>query len=197
MNDKLLEYFNQSIAESISAKQKLKETAASDLIKMADGICVSINNGGKLFFAGNGGSAADSQHLSTELVVRLSSETERRALPGLALTTDTSAITACANDFSFDKIFSRQLEAIGQSGDSLLVLSTSGNSANLCEVVKIAKKKNICSYGFLGGDGGSLAALADQTIIVNAKNPGRIQESHIMLGHILIGMIELQLFKQS
>ncbi len=146
--------------------------------------------GGKVMFCGNGGSAADSQHLATELVVRLSSAFPRRALPGLALTTDTSLLTACANDFSFEQIFARQVEALGQSGDCLVAISTSGNSGNVVAAVKVAHERGIRVLGLLGGDGGSLAPLCDVALVVPARDPGRVQECHIALGHNLIALTE-------
>jgi D-sedoheptulose 7-phosphate isomerase len=189
------EYFKQSFDESIRIKQHMLDSAGDTICAIAEKVAQALGRDSCLYFAGNGGSAADSQHLATELVVRLSSDLDRRALPGLALTTDTSLITACSNDYSFDRIYARQIEALGREGDCLLLLSTSGNSQNLCEAAKTAADNNIHTIGFLGGDGGRLLEMLDQSIIVPSVNPGRVQECHITLGHVLIGLVERHLFQ--
>jgi D-sedoheptulose 7-phosphate isomerase len=157
-------------------------------------MAAAINAGGTIFFAGNGGSAADSQHLATELVVRLSAERERRALPGLALTTDSSLITACSNDYSYEQIFARQIEALGKPQDLLVALSTSGNSGNVVAAAKAARVKGMKILGLLGGTGGRLLELCDNSLVVASGNPGRVQEMHITFGHILIDLVEEILF---
>ena len=135
----------------------------------------------KVLICGNGGSAADSQHIAAEFVVRY--EKQRRALPAIALTTDTSILTAHPNDFEFETLFSRQIEALGQSGDCLIAISTSGNSGNILEAVKVAKSKGMMTIVMTGHDGGMLAKVADQAVIVPSAVTARIQEAHILIAH--------------
>ena len=142
----------------------------------------------KLIIAGNGGSAADAQHISTELVVRMNYN--RRAFPSIALTTDTSALTAIGNDFNFEKIFSRQIEAIGNPDDVFLAISTSGNSKNIISALKIAKKKKMICLGLLGNKGGKSSKFCDDVFIVDSDNTSRIQEIHIIFYHIMCSIIE-------
>jgi len=142
----------------------------------------------KLVIAGNGGSAADAQHISTELVVRMN--LNRIAYPSIALTTDTSAITAIGNDFNFEKIFSRQIEAIGNQGDVFLAISTSGNSKNIVEALKSAKKKKMICLGLLGNKGGKCGKFCQETFIVNSDNPSRVQEVHIIFYHLMCNIVE-------
>jgi D-sedoheptulose 7-phosphate isomerase len=185
----------EQLLESADVKKQLADKYVDDIAKAAD-ICVkAIKNGGKIMLCGNGGSAADSQHLATELVVRLSGEFNRQALPAIALTTDTSTLTACANDFGFDQVFSRQVEALGKSGDILIAISTSGNSANVIKAVETAKRQDMHTIGFAGKNKGRLSELADMTIAVPSDNVQRIQEAHITVGHIIISLIEREIFK--
>lgn len=151
----------------------------------------SVRTGGKVMFVGNGGSAADAQHLAAELVGRLVGE--RRALPGLALTTDSSGLTCIGNDYGFDQVFSRQVEGLGRAGDVLIAISTSGNSGNVLRAVESCRVLGIRTVGFLGRDGGKLAPLVDLPIVVSHKTTARIQEAHIFLGHQLCHMIEADL----
>ena len=144
--------------------------------------------GGKVLLCGNGGSAADAQHIAAELVCRF--ETARRGLPAIALTTDTSALTAIGNDFGFERLFARQVEALGQTGDVLIAISTSGNSANVIAAVKTARDMGLTSIALLGGNGGSLSGLADHALVVPASLTARIQECHILVGHIWCAMID-------
>ncbi len=147
-----------------------------------------IGTGHKLMFCGNGGSAGDAQHLAAELVGRL--VRDRRALPGLALSTDSSALTCIGNDFGFDEVFARQVEGLGRAGDVLIAISTSGNSRNVIRAVEVAKPMGIYTVGFLGRDGGKLAPLVDLPLVVPADETARIQEAHIFLGHVLCALIE-------
>lgn len=183
-----------ALEEGIRLKRWLQADGVETLLRMSALGADCLRGGGKLLFAGNGGSAGDSQHLATELVVRLSAERERPALGGLALTTDSSLLTACANDFSFEMIFQRQLEALGRPGDLLLALSTSGRSANLLAAASRARELGLGVLGFLGGSGGPLAPLCDESLVVPASNSGRVQELHIAAGHILIDLIEQRLY---
>lgn len=150
-----------------------------------------LKSGKTIIWCGNGGSAADSQHLSAELVGRFLKN--RKALKSLALTTDTSALTAISNDFSFEKIFERQLEALGSKGDVLILISTSGNSLNLINAAKLAKKKKIFVIGLLGKNGGKVKKYCNEHILIGSKSVPRIQEMHIFVGHILCLLIEKKL----
>jgi len=150
-----------------------------------------FNNGSKLLIAGNGGSAADSQHFAAEIVGRY--KKERRGYPAIALTTDTSILTAWGNDYDFESVFSRQIESLGQQGDIFLGISTSGNSKNVILAVKKAKEMGMITIGLLGNNGGNLKDLVDMSIIVPSTNTARIQEVHITIIHILCEEIEHEL----
>lgn len=151
----------------------------------------AISQNRKVIFCGNGGSAADSQHISAELVGRLVDD--RRALAAISLTTDTSALTCIANDYGYDQVFSRQLAGVGQAGDVLIGISTSGNSANIMLAVETAKSMGIHTIGWLGKDGGKLAAMVDIPMIVPSQITARIQEAHIFIGHTVCALIEKNL----
>lgn len=147
--------------------------------------------GGCIYWVGNGGSAADSQHLAAELVGRF--KKNRRALRSVALTTDSSVLTCVANDYSYEDVFSRQVEALGREGDVLVCISTSGNSENIIRAVKMAKELEMATVSLLGKGGGKSLELADQTLVVRSDSTARIQESHILIGHILCDLIEREL----
>ena len=147
-----------------------------------------LRNGGKIMFCGNGGSAADSQHLASELTGRLVND--RRPLAGLALSTDSSALTCIGNDYGFDAIFERQVRALGRTGDGLVLISTSGNSTNLLRAAQAARDSGVVTIGLLGRDGGKLAALCDDALVVASHTTARIQEAHIFVGHCWCGQIE-------
>ncbi len=153
--------------------------------------CNCLRNSGTIFWCGNGGSASDAQHLSTELVCRYIKN--REALSSIALNTDTSLMTAIPNDYNFSKIFSRQIEGLGKSGDLLIPISTSGNSENILQVIRSAKKLNMNCFGFLGNNGGKAAEILEEKIIVPSIKTARIQEAHITIGHIIINLIEREL----
>ena len=182
------------IEQSIEVKEKLHETQAENIEKAVKMIVNSFKNDGKLLVFGNGGSAADSQHIVAELVGRF--KLERKALPAISLTTDTSALTAIANDYGYDRVFSRQLEALGSKGDVVLGITTSGNSKNMLEAFKIAKLIGIKRIALSGGDGGKIKDEADISIIVASKDTPRIQESHATIGHIICALIEDGIFKK-
>ena len=177
------------IEDSIIAKKSLffiedkVDSAISKIFK-------KVQKGGKIFLCGNGGSAADAQHLAAEFLVRLRPEINRKPIPAVSLSTDISTITACGNDYSFDDIFSRNLEALGSSKDVLIAISTSGNSKNILNVLKYAKKKNIFSIAFLGNGGGKAKKIANLSLVVNSKITARIQETHILLGHYVFEQVE-------
>jgi len=151
-------------------------------------IQATLSRGGKLLLCGNGGSAADSQHIAAELTGRFVKD--RRPLAAVALSTDTSALTCIANDYSFDEVFSRQVMALGQRGDCLLGISTSGNSRNIIRAAEVARPAGIHVIGLLGRDGGALRALCDVPIVVPSSTTARIQEAHIFIGHTLCAMVE-------
>lgn len=158
-------------------------------------ITKKIKRGGKLLFCGNGGSAADAQHLTAEFLVRLRPHINRKPIPAISLAQDTSTITACGNDYSFDDIFLRTLQALGNKNDVLICITTSGNSKNILKVLKESKKKGILSIGFLGNNGGKAKKYCDLKLIVDSNNTARIQECHIFLGHFILQRIEDNLIK--
>ena len=176
------------IKESISVKEKLP---IQDIQKLVETVIYTYKKGGKILVCGNGGSAADAQHMSGEFLNRF--KIERNPWPCIALTTDTSTITAIGNDYSFDDIFSKQVEAFGNEGDILIGISTSGKSKNVIKAVEMAKKKKMVCIGFLGNDGGPLGKLCDIPIIVNSKDTPRIQESHTLIMHIMCELVEKEL----
>ena len=161
------------------------------IIHYSNKMCHALENNGKIFFCGNGGSSSDSQHLAAEFTGRF--KKDRKPLPAIALNADTAAITCIANDFGYDQVFSRQLDALGNSSDILIAISTSGNSPNVINAVKKSKEKNIYSIGLIGKDGGKLLNLCDSCIIVKSNDTARIQEAHIFIGHILCTLIEKKL----
>jgi D-sedoheptulose 7-phosphate isomerase len=155
--------------------------------------CIELYKGDKkTILAGNGGSAADAQHIAAELVGRYGFD--RPSIPSLALTTDTSNLTAIGNDYGYDRVFSRQLEGMGQDGDIFIGISTSGNSKNLINAFEVAKNKNILTVALVGKDGGKMAKMADIALVVPSNSTPRIQESHILIGHILCDIIEKEIF---
>lgn len=189
-----VEYVKKALNESAQLKLKVADLLSKQIATVASELSKSLKAGGKAIFCGNGGSAADSQHLATELVVRLTSKNNRQALAAISLTTNSSIITACGNDYGFDQIFSRQIEALGQKGDILFAISTSGNSKNIINAVCDAKDKGLVSVGLLGCDGGKLAGLVNHPLIIPSDDVQRIQESHIAIGHIIISIVENNLF---
>jgi D-sedoheptulose 7-phosphate isomerase len=184
----------KEIEESIDLKNRVKDELAEKIIEVAHALADCIKNGGKLLLCGNGGSAADAQHFAGELVVRLSSDYTRSALPAITLSSNDYVLTACANDFGFEQVFSRQIEALGKPEDVLLCISTSGNSPNLLVAAEKAKEKKMKTVGLLGRDGGKLKDLSDLSIIVPSNNTPRIQETHICICHILCELVEKELF---
>lgn len=191
----LKKQITDQIKENISLKQTLLETCVDAIEECVHYFINSLRNDGKILFCGNGGSAADSQHLAAELVVRLRSTFDRPAIPAIALTVNPSILTAAGNDFGFKKIFSRQIEAIGNSNDVLVTISTSGNSQNIIEAAKAAQNKHISVIGFLGGSGGRLASIVDLALIVPSQITARVQEAHILIGHIICQLVEVELNK--
>ncbi len=187
-------HIHTEIAASIETKQKILDSEALiESIAAAGALCVELyRNGGKILLAGNGGSAADAQHIAAELVGRYGFD--RPSIPSIALTTDTSSLTAIGNDYGYDRVFSRQLEGLGSEGDLFIGISTSGNSENIINAFKSAKAKAITTLALTGRDGGKMAQMADCSIVVPSDSTPRIQESHILIGHILCDIIEKELF---
>ncbi len=182
----------REIEEHKNTIEKLYATCGDALEQSAKTILESLKNGNKFLLAGNGGSAGDAQHIAAELTGRY--KKERPGIKAIALTTDTSAITAIGNDYGYDYIFSRQLDALGVNGDVFLGISTSGNSKNIIEALTLAKERGITTIGLSGRDGGAMRSLCDINIIVPSDNTPRIQEMHILVGHTLCMLIEDHLF---
>jgi D-sedoheptulose 7-phosphate isomerase len=179
-----------AVTESIAAHQRLLESdCLSRVLAAAERISSALSNGGKLLLFGNGGSASDASHIAAEFVGRF--QRERRALPALALSVDQSALTAISNDYGFEQVFARQIEALGRSSDVALAISTSGRSPNVLEGVRAARAAGIQTIGFTGGDGGQLAEVVDVCVCVGATNTARVQETHILVGHLLCELVEL------
>lgn len=183
--------------DSISVKQKIIECGELEsLIAMGDIITTSIESGNKLMLCGNGGSAADAQHLAAELLVRLRPTYNREGIPAISLAQDTSTITACGNDFGYERLYERVLCSVGRRGDVLLAITTSGNSENIILAMKAARAIGIKVIGFLGSGGGKALALCDEVFLVPSNNTGRIQEAHITAGHALMQYVEDRLIEQ-
>lgn len=187
------QYIQAGLQESARVKQQLAEESTDSILAVAAAAADCLAAGGKVLLCGNGGSAADCQHLAAELVGRLGPGRERSPLPALALTTDTSALTAVGNDYGFDQVFSRQVEALGAPGDLLIAISTSGNSQNVVVAVQKARERGLTTVGFLGGTGGRLKALVDLAVVVPSDAVARIQEAHIAVGHIVCDVAERML----
>jgi D-sedoheptulose 7-phosphate isomerase len=182
------------VAESISVKNSVlaNEQLLQTVEKIAAEMVKALRKGNRIYFCGNGGSAADAQHLAAEFTGRFYKD--REALPAEALHVNTSYLTAVANDYSYDEIYSRMIKGIGNAGDFLVGLSTSGNSPNIVKAFEVAREKKIVTVGFTGETGGAMKALSDYLVNVPSKNTPRIQESHIMLGHIICELVEEQYF---
>jgi len=181
------------LADALAVHQALL-TLGEPLTRAADALVNAFRHGHKALFFGNGGSAADAQHLAAELVGRYYHD--RRALPALALTTNSSAVTAIANDYGYAAIFARQIEALGSAGDVAVAISTSGNSPNVLEAVRIAKARGLVTIGMTGKDGGALHDAVDHLVAVPSTDTPRIQEAHILVGHIWCELIEASLAEE-
>jgi D-sedoheptulose 7-phosphate isomerase len=187
-------FISDSLNQSAETKQKILQHCKDDILKAVEILTDTFRNNNKLLLCGNGGSAADCQHIATELVIRLSHHINRPALPAIALTTDSSNLTAGGNDIGFDNIFARSVEGLGNKSDALLAISTSGNSENIIRAVKKAKEKGIKTIGLLGGSGGMLKNIVDLPIIIPSSNVQRIQEGHITVAHIICEIVEEELY---
>lgn len=184
-------FFADEFEEHAAVVARTRETLAAPFGRLVESCATSLRDGGKLLFFGNGGSASDAQHLATELTVRY--KTDRAAIPAIALTTDTSALTAIGNDFGFEQLFSRQIEALGQPGDVAIGISTSGKSPNVLKALEAAHHAGLVAAALGGKDGGDLPMVANPLLIVPSQTTARIQEMHILLGQMLCGALEIEL----
>lgn len=184
-------YWSSERADHLEIAAKTFDGLKDGFAALLDSCAASLASGGKLLFFGNGGSAADAQHLATELTVRFIKD--RAPLAAIALTTDTSTLTAIGNDFGFDYLFSRQIDALGSAGDVAIGLSTSGNSPNVLNGLRAARAKNLITVGLSGRDGGKMRECCDILLVVPSETTARIQEMHITLGHMLCGALERKL----
>jgi len=191
MSESIKNKVKLTFQDSISVKEQIIHNKSYEvLLEAGDIISNSISNGGKLLLCGNGGSAADAQHLAAEFLIRLTSDVNRESIPALSLAQDTSTLTACINDYGPDDVFKRVFSALSSVGDILLVITTSGNSKNIIETLKLAKERGIYSLGFLGNGGGKALSYCDSAFIVPSNITARIQESHITAGHALLQYVE-------
>ena len=196
MSEGIENKIKQTFEDSIIVKRKvIDEWAYRVLLDAGNIIAESISKKGKLLICGNGGSAADAQHLAAEFLIRLTSDVNRDSIPALSLAQDTSTLTACINDYGSDDIFKRIFSALSSDGDVLLAITTSGNSKNIIETLKLANERGIYSLGFLGGDGGEALKYCNTAFIVPDKVTARIQESHITAGHALLQYVEDKLLE--
>lgn len=179
--------FSRNIAEHLELLQRL-DAIAPDVDRAGELLATALQSGAKIMICGNGGSAADSQHIASELTGRFVND--RRPLAALALTTDTSALTCISNDYAYEQVFTRQVLGLGRPGDCLIGISTSGNSGNVISAVKAARDNGIRTIGLLGRDGGQLRDLVDLPVVVPSKVTARIQEMHLLIAHTLCGLIE-------
>lgn len=190
MKEKVKQIFNEGIQ---LRKQFITLSANVDLLcMMADRLISAFEHGNKVLLCGNGGSAADAQHIAAELVGRFELDV-RKALPAIALTTDTSVLTAVSNDYGYDNVFSRQVEALGTPGDVLIALSTSGNSKNIVKAIEKANAQGMTTISLLGGDGGICKTISSLSLVVPHSSSARVQEMHITIGHILCAIVEQNL----
>jgi len=193
--DSIHQYLKDTFEESLSAKKKFYEDNREQLIKACEVISFAIRNGHKLMICGNGGSAADAQHMAADLVGRML--IERNPLPAMALTTDTSNLTAIANDYSYDVVFEKQVQGLGRTGDVLLGISTSGNSKNVIKAAEAARAKGMKVISMTGGTGGKLREISDVNLNVElGKNSSRIQETHIFIVHSLVDLMDRFFLKE-
>jgi D-sedoheptulose 7-phosphate isomerase len=191
---KKTQFIIDSLNESSQTKLKIQEECLDDILKAVNILTNAYKNNKKVLLCGNGGSAADCQHIATELMIRLSHHINRPALPAIALTTDTSNLTAGGNDIGFENVFARSVQGLGNTGDVLIAISTSGNSSNVINAVNEAKLKGLITIGFLGGSGGKLKYLVDHTVVIPSENTQRIQEGHITVAHIICEIVETELY---
>ncbi len=186
------QFVSAQLSEHTMLFQRIESEMTSQIASLAERLIETFKIGNKLLIMGNGGSAADAQHFAAEIVSRF--RIERPALPAIALSTDTSIITAIGNDYGFDRIFSRQIEALAAPGDAVIGISTSGNSPNIQKGLEVARQAGCSTIGLLGKDGGTIKAVCDISLIIPSNDTPRVQEGHITVIHILCDLIELGLF---
>jgi D-sedoheptulose 7-phosphate isomerase len=187
-------FIHESLKESAEVKLLIEKECSVEILRAVDTLIDSFKHGNKLLLCGNGGSAADSQHIAAEFMIRLSHDLERPAIPAIALTTDTSNLTAGGNDIGFENVFARNVEGLGQAGDVLIAISTSGNSKNILLAIDKAKEKGMKVIGFIGGTGGKCKDKVDIPIVIPSSNTQRIQEGHITVAHIICELVEKGLY---
>lgn len=192
-DEALLELIKRA-EEAAALRKVMVDQLGQQLLDLAGVMSGVIGSGGKIMIAGNGGSASMSCHFAAELVVRLTSERNRQALPAMSLSADLATITAAGNDYGFENIFARQIEALGNRGDLLIVMSTSGNSENLIRAAAAARQKQVITAGLLGGDGGQLLKAVDKPLVIPHPMTQRIQEEHLFIVHQLVELVEQGLF---
>lgn len=185
-----------SLKESSLVKISMIEKNGDEILRAVDLLSSAYRDGKKLLLCGNGGSAADCQHIATEFMIRLSHHIQRPALPAIALTTDSSNLTAGGNDIGFENVFARNIEGLGNTGDVLLAISTSGNSPNILKAIEMAKSKGMTVIGLSGDSGGKMSGLADVAVVIPSNNVQRIQEGHITAAHIICELVEDNLYGQ-
>jgi D-sedoheptulose 7-phosphate isomerase len=188
------QYIEAELNASAAVKRKVFDACADGIVRAADLLIRAVRRRNKILLCGNGGSAADCQHLATELVIRMSPAITRPGIPAIALTTDTSMLTAGANDLGYDAVFARAVEALGLEGDVLIGITTSGRSESVNNALRLARTKHMPTVALLGKDGGTARELADVAIVVPSNDTQRIQEAHITIGHILCGLVEQELY---
>jgi len=188
----MIERVRRIAAESLETKRSFFDSHAGEVARAAELLLEAIKSGGKILIFGNGGSAADAQHIAAELVNRLNYD--RPPIAAIALTTDTSILTSIGNDSTYEELFDRQVRALGRPGDAVIAISTSGNSPNVLRAVEAARRISIKTVALTGRTGGALAAIVDVPLIVEAQSTQRIQETHITIGHILCELIEGELY---
>lgn len=181
----------KNLTDHLKVIEVIRETLIAPIEQISRQLTESLSQGGTLFWCGNGGSAADCQHMAAELVGRF--KNNRRALRSVSLTTDTSVLTCVANDFSYDEVFSRQIEALGRPGDVLIGITTSGNSENVLRALRTSKEMGLITIALLGKEGGVALDLADIPLVIPSESSARVQEGHILIGHILCDLIEKEL----
>lgn len=186
----------RAFAESVRVKQAFLRDGIETLVQAVDVIVTAFGNGNKVLIFGNGGSAADAQHIAAEFVNRF--RIERPPLAAIALTTDSSALTSIANDYDYDEIFAKQVKALAKAGDVALAISTSGNAANVLRALEVCRELKVVTIGLTGGTGGKLAGQADHLLCVSeTTTTARIQETHILIGHVICELVDMQLFPGS
>jgi len=184
----MIDAIRKAVEESVALKEAFFSASAPIIADLGKAICDALGQGNKILLFGNGGSAADSQHIAAEFVGRF--QRERRALPAIALSTDTSILTCVGNDYGFEWIFARQVQALGRSGDIAIAISTSGSSPNVLQAVRAAREMDLVTAGLTGKDGGKLGAMVDYHLHVDHRSTARVQEVHITIGHILCQLVD-------